>query len=243
MDLSHSEGDPRITGEYVRKVPGGPGSLTIVGVVHDHPASVYRVRRAIGDLKPDILALELPPIAVPLFEQYAESERTPPTFGGEMSAAIQAAEVETTAGIDRPTGRFFRKLVRNLLRERPSPATVRKVLTNAVSVSKHAIVCRIASAIAARTSLRLEVDFPVAHGIDWSDAPEHQARDERRQIRQTQAFMNSVGGASTSRASRVEDATREEHMAERLSEHRRSGDVVAVVGIDHLDPLIERLSE
>jgi hypothetical protein len=39
-------------------------------------------------------------MSVPLFEQYAETDRTPPVFGGEMSAAIQAAAPDTTVGID-----------------------------------------------------------------------------------------------------------------------------------------------
>ncbi|WP_336133575.1 hypothetical protein [Natronomonas amylolytica] len=236
------DSDPRVTGEYVREVPRESGTLTLVGVVHDHPASVYRVQQVVEGIDPEVLALELPPMSVPLFEQYAETDRTPPVFGGEMSAAIQAAAPETAVGIDRPTGGFFRSLGRKLLRERPSPATVRNVVSSAASTTKHAVLCRLAAAVAARTSIRLEVDAPVPHDIDREAAPEDQATDEHEQIQRSRSFMAAFRTASRSRASRLADAAREEEMAARLSEHRE-GDVVAVVGIDHLDSLAERLAD
>jgi pheromone shutdown protein TraB len=235
------DSDPRVTGEYVRQVPGGPGALTLVGVVHDHPASTYRVRHVVEGVSPTVLALELPPISIPLFEQYASADRTPPVFGGEMSAAIQAADTDTTVGIDRPTGGFFRRLGRNLLRERPSLETVRNVAASAVETAKHAVLCRAAAAVGARTSVRLEVDSPIPHDIDWTDTADDQASDEREQVRRSQSFMNAFRTASRSRASRLEDDAREATMAARLSELREEGDVVAVVGIDHLDSLAERL--
>lgn len=243
MDSSRhvDDGDPRTTGEYVRRVTDGEGTLTLVGVVHDHPASTHRVRRATETLDPDILALELPPIAVPLFEQYARDDRDPPVFGGEMSAGIRAARTGTAVGIDRPTWSFLRKLVRNLLRERASPTTARNVLSNVASVTKHAVLCRLAATVAARTGVRLEVDFPTAHDADWWDTPEDQALDEREQIRRSRSFMDALQTGSASRASRVEDATREEHMADRLGDLRKDGDIVAIVGIDHLDPLVKQL--
>lgn len=235
-------GDPRITGEYIRQLQGGDqGSLTLVGVVHDHPASTYRVRRTVEYLNPDVLALELPPMAVHLFEQYAKTDYTPPVFGGEMSAAIQVAETADTVGIDRPTGGYFARLLRNVVHERPSVTTVRKVLSDAVSATKHAVVCRIASAVSAKTSVRLEVDSPVEHETDRNDTPKMQALDERRQVRQSRAFMNAFRTASTSRATRFADTVREEQMSDRLSELRVDRDVVAVVGINHLDALTERL--
>lgn len=236
------ETDPRITGEYVRILRETERPVTLVGVVHDHPSSTYRVRRAIEEIDPDVLALELPPISIPLFEQYARSNREPPLFGGEMSAAIQSADSTTVVGIDRPTGRFFGGLLHDLIRERPPLSTVRDVLRNAASTTKHAVVCRIAAAIASRTSIRLEVDFPVIHDTDWSDAPDEQALDERKQVRKSRAFMNAFQTASRSRASQFEDAARERHMADRISELGERGEVVAVVGIDHLDPLAERIT-
>lgn len=236
------DSDPRITGEYMRQVSSKDGLLTLVGVVHDHPASTYRVRQVVTELNPEVLALELPPISIPLFEQYASTDRCPPVFGGEMSAAIQAADTDTTVGIDRPTGGFFQRLARNLLRERPSLQTVRNVISASVRITKHAITCRAAAAIGARTSIRLEVDSPFTHDIDWTDAPDDQARDERKQVRRSRSFMNAFQTASRAQASRLEDVAREEEMAARLLQLREEGNIVAVVGIDHLDSIAERLN-
>jgi len=235
-------GDPRITGEYIRQLGGKHGTLTLVGVVHDHPASTYRVARTVESLSPDLLALELPPMAVPLFEQYAQTERSPPIFGGEMSAAIQVAGAAETVGIDRPTSGYFARLSRKVVRDRPSSTTVRKILSDIVSTTKHAFVCRIASAVSAKTSVRLEVDSPVEHETDRRDTPKVQAVNERRQIQQSRAFMNAFRSESAVRASQFGDKIREEHMADRLSKLRGENDVVAVVGVYHLDPLAENLS-
>ncbi|WP_255198648.1 hypothetical protein [Halorarius litoreus] len=215
--------------------------LTLVGVVHDHPASTYRVRQVVTELDPEVLALELPPISIPLFKQYASTDRSPPVFGGEMSAAIQAAATGTIVGIDRPTGGFFQRLGRNLLRERPSLQTVRNLVSDAVDTTKHAVICRAAAAVGARTSVRLEVDSPVSHDIDWADTPDDQARDERTQVHRSRSFMNAFRTASRSQASRLEDVAREEEMAARLLQLRKEGDTVAVVGIEHLDSVAERL--
>ncbi len=235
------DADPRITGEYLRQVPGGPGKLTLVGVVHDHPASTYRTRRVIEELDPAVLALELPPVSIPLFEEYAATDRVPPVFGGEMSAAIQAAAPATAVGIDRPTVGFFQRLGEKTLQERPSAETVRNILSNILSTTKHALLCRIAAILAARTSVRLEVDSPNTYGIDWTGSPEDQAIDEREQVRRSRSFMNAFRTTNRSRASQLEDVAREADMATRLSALREQGDVVAVVGIDHLDSLTERL--
>ena len=235
------DSDPRVTGEYIRQVSDDHGTVTLVGVVHNHPASTHRVRHVISSVDPEILALELPPISLPLFEQYAAADRTPPVFGGEMSAAIQAADRAAVEGIDRPTGGFFGRLGRTLLWERPSLETVRNVVSNAAATTKHALLCRAAAAVGARTSIRLEVDSPIPHDIAGTDAPDDQARDEREQINRSRSFMNAFRTASRSQASRLEDDAREAVMAGRLSELRGDGDVVAVVGIDHLDPLIDRL--
>lgn len=233
--------DPRTTGEFVRRIPGADGTLTVVGVVHDHPASTYRVRRVVEVADPQVLALELPPVAVPLFEQYARDHRTPPVFGGEMSAAIQAGDPERTLGIDRPSADFFRRLTGNLIRERPSPGLVRRVLVNAGSVTGHAIVCRVAAAVAALSGLRVEVDAPVSHDVDRSDPPDVQARDERERIRRARSFREATRGRAEGRASTVEDVTREEHMAERIA--TVEGDAVAVVGIGHLPALAGLLAD
>ncbi len=233
--------DPRITEEYIRHVAGGPGTLTLIGVVHDHPASIYRTQQLITACKPTVLALELPPISIPLFEAYAATERTPPVFGGEMSAAIQAASSAAVVGIDRPTGGFFTRLAKELFQERPTAKTVRNVLSNTLATTKHAVRCRAAASLATRTAVRLEVDSPVVYDIDWTDPPAAQAADERNQVRRSRSFMHAFRTSNRSRATQLEDAAREAAMATRLVSLREQGDVVAVVGIDHLDALTERL--
>jgi hypothetical protein len=234
--------DPRINESYLRTCAGGQGDgdVVLVGVVHDHPASQYRARRVVSAVEPETLALELPPLALALFEEYAEDGTTPPTYGGEMSAAIQVGAAGRTVGIDGPTPGFAGRLARALVAERAAPSTVLSAAQALVSVTKHAAVCRAAATLSRRFSVQVEVDATdAAYGTDWGDAPESQAENERRQVRKAQFILQAFGG---SRAGTLRDETREEHMAHRLAALREDGDVVAVVGIDHLDPLVDRVA-
>lgn len=237
------DSDPRVTGEYVRQLSDDDCTVTLVGTVHDHPASVYRVRHVIECVDPGILALELPPISLSLFEQYAATDQTPPALGGEMSAAIQAADSSPVIGIDRPTGDFFRRLAGVLLRERPPLETVRTVVSNTVETTSHALVCLAAAAVNACSSARLEVDSPTPHDAARTDAPTDQAIHEREQVERCRSFTNAFRSANRSRATRLEDAAREAAMAARLVDLREDGDgdIVAVVGIDHIDALATEL--
>lgn len=236
------DADPRLHEEYVRRVPGhgGAGEVLLAGVVHDHPASTYRVRTLLQREDPDVLALELPPLAVPLYEQYADDDRAPPRFGGEMSAAVQAAPTDLVAGIDGPEPRFLRRLVATLRSEDASLETVREAARRVWSITGHAVRCRLAAALSARTSLGLELDEPTVHEVDAADPPEAQAADERRHVRRATAFTNAV---QTGSASRCCDRAREQHMVARLDDLRRDGAVLAVVGIDHLDAVRDGLVE
>ena len=66
--------------------------LLVVGCVHDHPASVFRARSLVESLAPDVVAVELPGLAVPLFERVGRTaDEGPDSVGGEMSAALPAA--------------------------------------------------------------------------------------------------------------------------------------------------------
>lgn len=230
--------DPRLTGEHVRVVAGTNGVVTLVGVVHDHPASKYRVREIVKGCEADILALELPPLAVGLFKQYAADKRVPPAFGGEMSTAIQAGSDERIVGIDGPSRSYFRRVTKRLVRERASPHIAYRVMKNLYSVSKATLTRRLASAVHAVTSVRLEVDEPIVYETDWTDDPKRQAEDERRQIGRARSVSNLL---ENTRGERVRDETREAHMADRLDSLRKKGDVVAVVGRGHLDAVTEQL--
>ncbi len=234
------DSDPRRTGDYVRRIPGGPGhgEVVLTGVVHDHPASRYRARSLVEAVDPEVLALELPPLAVPLFERYADDERTPPAAGGEMSAAIQAATTDAVVGIDGPTPAFLVRLARTLYREDAALSDVRAVLGGLVSVTRHAVACRLAASRVASRPDRPPVDAPVAPDSGRPDDPERQAADERSHIRRAESVLSAFGGLD---AVHLRDVAREAHMAARLAALRREGTVVAVVGVGHLDALAERL--
>ena len=230
--------DPRMASEYVTTVSGEAGDVTLVGVVHDHPASVYRVRRVLDRESPDVLALELPPPAVGLFEEYADDDRTPPRFGGEMSAAVQAAATDDVVGIDGPTVAFCRRLAARLVDERASAETVAQTLRGLAGVTKKTLLCRAAAAVGGATSLQVEVGSPTAHAATHADPPAQQAADERSQIRRANSVLAAL---ESTPASKYRSAVRERHMAERLGDHRRRGDVVAVVGVGHFDPIVDYL--
>ncbi|WP_137286509.1 hypothetical protein [Halorussus salinisoli] len=230
--------DPRMNGEYVRRLPDA--DLTLVGVVHDHPASVHRASAVVRERDPEVVALEAPPLATPLYETYARDTRTPPAFGGEMSAAAQAASEcdAEVVGIDAPTGDFFARLARNWWSDGASLGTLRRVASGVASVTRHALTCRVAAAVADRTSLRVEVDDPVEHDCDWSDPPAVQADDERAQARRSQSLLRAF---DPPKPVALRDETREECMAGNLDSLRSRGETVAIVGLDHLDKIAEQL--
>ena len=235
-----SEGDPRMNEEFVRRLPDA--DLTLVGVVHDHPASVHRARAVVRERAPEVVALEAPPLAVPLYEVYARDSRTPPAFGGEMSAAAQAggerdAEV---VGIDAPTPDFFARLAENCWSETASLGTLRRVASGVAAVTRHALTCRLAAGVAERTSLRVEVDDPIDHDCSRADPPAAQARDEREQARRSRSLLRAF---DPPRPVKLRDDTREECMAERLESLRSRGETVAIVGLDHLESVAATLRE
>ncbi len=227
--------------EYVETYSdeGGDGSVTLVGVVHDHPASVYRVRRVVEREAPDVLALELPPLAVPLYETHAADEETPPPFGGEMSAAVQAAGTDDVVGIDGPSTAFCRRLARTLVARGTSLETAVRSVRGVASVGKTALACRAAATLTNRTGLRIAVGDPTSHGVSRSDPPREQVADENRQIRTATAVLDALESPP---ASRVRSETREAHMADRLQTLRTRGDVVAVVGLGHFESIRDRLT-
>lgn len=231
--------DPRVESRYVRTFDGtSDGVVTLVGVVHDHPASIARVRHVVSEVDPSVLALELPPLAVPLYEAYATGSESPPALGGELSAAVGAAGTDEAVGIDGPSLGFLRTLARRLWQEKASRETVSRSVRSLLSVTKTALACRVAATVVARTPVTVAVGSPASHGTT-ADAPaSEQAADERRQIRAATAVMDAF---ETSPSSRYRAESRERHMVDRLVTLRNRGDVVAVVGAGHFDPICERL--
>ncbi|WP_408956982.1 hypothetical protein [Natrinema sp. 74] len=236
--------DPRITSQFCRRLPGGAGDLVLVGVVHDHPASVARVERVLEHVGPDTLALELPPAALPLYRIYARGDPddpTPPRFGGEMSAAIRAAPDADHVGIDAPNWSFLRELVTRLVADRVSPATARNVITSLGGATREAVACRVAATLTHATSMTVAPDDPIEYDCTPDDPPERQAEHERSHVAGVQALLGSVDTDGSALAYR--DETREQCMIDRLEALRSEpGDIVAVVGVDHLERLAAGLS-
>lgn len=238
--LAASFDDPRITPQFCRQISGTPDDLILLGVVHDHPASVARVERVLEQVDPDVLALELPSAAVPLYRAYARDSSSPPNRGGEMSAAISATSDATVKGIDAPNWSFFRQLIARLVADRVSVSTARRLISSLGGATREALSCRVAATLTHATSMTITRDDPIEYECDHSDSPECQATHEQSHVAGVQALLGSV--ETDDNALTYRDETREQCMVDRLEEVRSKGDVVAVVGIDHLDALEAELS-
>jgi pheromone shutdown protein TraB len=234
--------DPRIDDRFIRCLPatGSLGSVLLVGVVHDHPASVFRVTRLLEAISSDALAVELPPLAVPLFRLYGRDPYVPPRLGGEMSAAIQAAKDASIVGIDAPNREYLRSLARRLFGSRPETGVVRTVLRDLASSFAHAAACRIGAFVGAITPVRLRLYSHIEYDCSLLDSPAVQASHEERHLDQRQAFLRAI---EVPEATRLIDTAREDGMVDRLHELRSTGDVVAVVGMEHLDGVYAGLAE
>ncbi|APW97476.1 hypothetical protein CHINAEXTREME_06690 [Halobiforma lacisalsi AJ5] len=236
--------DPRVTRQFCRRLPGADGDVTLLGVVHDHPASVGRVERVLEVVDPETVALELPPAAVPLYEAYARDAATqsaPPRFGGEMSAAIRAAPDAEVVGIDAPNWSFLRRLLTRLVADRASAETARRVVSSLGAASREALTCRIAATVTNATSMTVARDEhePIEYDCDHDDPPERQAAHERSHVAGVRALLGGVDDGALA----YRDDTREECMVDRLETLRHeAGDVVAVVGIDHLETIADELA-
>ncbi|QIO21833.1 hypothetical protein [Haloarcula sp. JP-L23] len=234
--------DPRLREECLERVPGSDadGDVVLVGTLHDHPASAHRVQSVVERESPAVLALELPPLAVPLFEHHATDTMTPPTFGGEMSAAIQAADGAEVVGVDGPSLAFLGRVVATLHRERASLTTVRSTARSVLSLTKTALTRRVAAAFTALTALQMTVDVPTVYDAGWSDDAERQAADERALMETAEAMRSAFDPPP---AADVRTTARERHMADRLTTLRARGDVVAVVGQGHVDAVAAHLRD
>ena len=233
--------DPRLE-QYVRYHPGGDGrgAVVLLGVAHDHPSSVARVARFLDAAAPDVLALELPPLAVPLFREYAADEYVPPRLGGEMSAAIQTARGARVAGIDGPNAAYLKLLFRRLITEGVSMREVTEIAGDSLRGVGHALACRFGATLSRLTPVTPKLYAHIAYDSASFDTPSAQAEHEREHVTRRRSFLRVV---ELPRVPALLDSVREESMALRLTELRATGDVVAVVGIEHLDALSERLGD
>lgn len=184
-------------------------------------------------LTPDILALELPPLAVPLFRRYADSDRVPPQYGGEMSAAIQAADTEHIVGIDGPSAPFLVQMFRTI-RNDGTLDVATALLRSVLSATFDAIWCRLAASLPSVRAKRKREDRGIDYQTDVTSSIAEQAEDERRHLSRARSIMKSFG---TQDAASARDAARESHMVDTLEQCRDEGDVLAIVGRYHLDRL------
>jgi pheromone shutdown protein TraB len=232
--------DPRLGEQFLRCIPGTDelGTVLLVGVVHDHPASVFRVAHLLESFTPEVLALELPPLAMPLFRMYAENRFTPPKLGGEMSMAIQAAGNVRTVGIDAPNQAYLRLIAEELLTDRVSLSVTKSVLKDVTRGFAHALACRLGAVIGAITPLRLQLYSHIEYDCSLLESPAVQAEHESRHVSQRQAFLRAIKTPPTIR--RI-DEIREAGMVTRIQELRTEGEVVAIIGVEHLDTLETQL--
>ncbi|WP_256301023.1 hypothetical protein [Haloarchaeobius salinus] len=238
--LPSPETDPRFHDRWLRHIPAsdGDGWVLLVGVVHDHPSSLYRAAETVRRLKPSVLALELPQLGMPLFERHADRADSPPRYGGEMAAALSERGESRAVGIDAPNRRFVRELAGYVGSERPPLETVAGVLAGATPILRHALRYRVAAMLDARTHLRLVPDVPREFDVSADDPPEAQAEDEYRQLSRSRSLLGAVElPPDVLDLDRLREAT----MAARLRSLRSSGSVVAIVGQDHLEAVEKRV--
>ncbi len=233
--------DPRVTGDALRCIPSDSevGTVLLVGVVHDHPASTYRVARILETVTPDFLALELPPLALPLFRMYARDVQTPPRLGGEMSMAIQAAADVESVGIDGPNRLYLRMLIEKFATRRLPGRYIPSVLRDFVTSSAQAVTCRMGALFGALTHLKVRVYSRNEYDCTLLDSPSVQAAHETTHLSQQRAFLQAI---QVPQSVQVIDRTREESMVAQLHELREDGDVIAIIGMEHLDTISELIS-
>lgn len=241
MSVVYDSNDPRLEPDFVRCVPGSPGfgSVLLIGVVHDHPSSLFRVQAILEEIAPDVLALELPPLAVPLFELYSDDNFTPPRLGGEMSLALKSAESARVVGIDSPNRSFIMKLAGRILNREIPRALYRDLAQDLISSSAHAIACRGGALLGSISGIRLRLYSHIEYDCSLFDSPRIQAEHEVSHLTKQQALIRSI---EVPRVRQLIDELRDESMAAQLADLSMEGDVVAVVGMEHLEPLIDRLA-
>lgn len=238
--ISGWETDPRLQIRHVRCVNGTDvrGNILLIGVVHDHPASFYRVDAILKALEPDVLALELPPLALPLFRLYSRDVYVPPRLGGEMSLALQTADSVRAVGIDAPNRIYLRRLLEDSANRNLPTELLVPVVRDLLSSAAHTLACRLGALIGTVTPLRPRVYSHHEYSCTLLDVPDVQAEHEMTHLTKQQSFLRAV---EIPRWRRFVDDKRNESMAIVLNDLRMTGDVIAVVGMEHLDSLQKRL--
>lgn len=227
------QSDPRVTESNVRHIDGGPAPIVLVGVVHDHPASVHRAEAVVETVAPETVAVELPDVMIPVVEDAVGegSGGDGSVVGGEMAAALAAGE-RSVAGIDVPGRGAWRSVLTELRNERPSPATVLRAIGDGGRIAAHALVGRLAGLGVPGTPAVEDLESHQEYDLSADAAPGVQADHERTHVRRSTTLLRSFDPPP---ATAFLDAVRERYMVGQLQSISRKGSVVAVVGFGHLD--------
>lgn len=223
--------DPRLDDEYVRVIPAEAGdqSVVLVGVAHDHPASVYRARTVADELEPGALALELPDVLVSLFESYADADGKE---GGEMAAAIEATATDEIAGVDVPGRKSVHTLLSELRDADPDLETAARAVYGFSRFVTHTALGCLRDAGVPDEWLGSGFERTRTYDCAPSASPREQADHESAHLKRSSTLLRAF---DPPQATRILDATRERFMGSRLSDLRKESSVVAVVGYGHLD--------
>ena len=231
------ESDPRIDEEYLRLIHGPDAPVVLVGVVHDHPASIHRVEAIIEELSPSTVAIELPAILVPAFEAAHE---TWDDVGGEMAIAIAAAGSTPVVGIDVPSLGTVRALATELRNRDVESRTALRTIRETRRITTHAVLGRLAHEGVPWLPTAADLEFGQEYDLPADATPEAQAAHEATHLRRSTTLLRTFEPPA---ATRFMDVVRERHMSERLDALRADGPVVGVVGYGHLDGIEETLQE
>jgi pheromone shutdown protein TraB len=228
------DSDPRISHDSLRWIDRDGPPVLLVGVVHDHPASEYRVSALVEAVAPETVALELPEFVV----SAAGGGGASSAVGGEMAAAIEAAGSRPVVGIDVPGRRTGSAFVAELRARRPAARTILRTGQSIARMTAHAVASRLTQSGIPGASSIATLDRSQKYDLPADASPSAQADHEAAHRHRSTTLLRAFEPPP---ATSVLDAVRERYMAERIESIRRDGPVVAIVGCGHLDGLETRL--
>lgn len=229
------DSDPRVREDYLRHITTTNQSIVLVGVVHDHPASIHRVEAIIDALDPGAVAVELPDLLIPSFTAALEAGTS---VGGEMSAAIRAADSTPIHGIDVPSWGLASAVIAAISTHEPNLSTIGRTLRSVGKMVGHTALGRLAHAgVPGMPSVR-DLEHSQVYEIPEESTSRMQADHEAAHLGRSTTLLRAFEPPP---ATQLMDAIRERHMADRLGSVRHEKPVVAVVGYSHLDGIVDAL--
>ncbi|MDZ5810200.1 hypothetical protein U4E84_02370 [Halorubrum sp. AD140] len=228
------EDDPRVLDDAIRRFDAGGPPVVLVGVVHDHPASVFRVASVVDAVEPETIAIEVPSLLVPAYASDRDGA------GGEVTAAIAANPSIPVAGIDIPGRRTLRSVLAELRTSRAPPRTALRTLRSTAEIAARTVAARLSRLGVPGVPTVEQLELTQEYDISAAASPARQADHERAHLRRGMALVDSL---TPPPETALLDAIRERQMADRLAALRRAGPVVCVVGFSHLDGVAARLKK